>query len=160
MVQQIKMTKLTFQALGLSLRRKIIFAIVFCLLFHQSPLKTVSLLKFDRNISDRPAYHCCFQGWHPIWQIQTDQPFKTRNLLWMVMMYIYHWFLSEPVVHILRIKNTLGKGVVINYRGVGGLARNFFLKTSFMWFTHNTWPTQFLGKKWRDPPSLSKGMIP
>ena len=138
MVQQIKMTKLTFQALGLSLRRKIIFAIVFCLLFHQSPLKTVSLLKFDRNISDRPAYHCCFQGWHPIWQIQTDQPFKTRNLLWMVMTYIYRWFLSAPMVHILQIKNTLGRRVVISYGGCrGGL--------------ENSSPN-FSGKKWSAHP--------
>ena len=102
----------------------LLFPPVFCLLFPQSPHKTGSFFKFDRNISDRLACHCCFQGWHPIWQIQTDQPFKTRNLLWMVM-YIYRWFLSAPIVHILRIKNTLGKGLVINFRGGGGL--NLFL---------------------------------
>lgn len=134
MAQQIKITKLRFQASGLCQRENywpsknvklwkgnacknsIIFpwqitcwclmnylrsAPVFCFLFPQFPHKTGSLFKFDRNTSGRPACHCCFQGWHPIWQIQRDQPFKTRNLLWMVLMCIYCWFLRVPMVHIL-----------------------------------------------------------
>ena len=163
MLAKINYIILPLQTTYWHLMNYLLFPPVFCLLSPQSPHKTGSLFKFDRNISDRLACHCCFQGWHPIWQIQTDQPFKIRNPLWMVM-YIYRWFLSAPIVHILRIKNTLGKGLVINFRGGWG-AEPSFMKTSFMWFTllflqNNTWPTQFLGKNWSDPPSLSKGMIP